>query len=341
MHPPPYGQPPHPYYPPQSYSPTQSYFPPPFQPPRFNPNRNFQRQNSFKPPQRQRSTSLTPKAEESAQDKPPSPVEEPQRPLVEQLVIEDVESRQQQLTPPPSPPSKIFLGNTVLTQGRYHVVSKHPKRYSAYSASLTISRKALPPPDVIQNAISIPPVKVQEDGSQNSSSVTETTPATSHIHTPTPGSPLSTSTSISSIQITPKPISKPPPLIKSFASLLRTSSTAVPKFALPTSSQIGFSVPGNLSVDTSLSPRQHSNLLGLLKTGAGNGPPPQITPRGLVNMGNMCFANSILQALVYTPPFWRLFSELGKYIGNGPVVGSGTQKDGKGTPLVDATYVIL
>ena len=67
----------------------------------------------------------------------------------------------------------------------------------------------------------------------------------------------------------------------------------------------------------------------------------EIRPRGLVNTGNMCFANVILQVLVYSPPFWKMFTELGKYIGNGPVVGSGAQKDGKGTPLTDAVITFL
>jgi len=67
----------------------------------------------------------------------------------------------------------------------------------------------------------------------------------------------------------------------------------------------------------------------------------EIRPRGLLNTGNMCFANVILQVLVYSPPFWRVFTELGKYIGNGPVVGSGAQKDGKGTPLTDSLITFL
>ena len=67
----------------------------------------------------------------------------------------------------------------------------------------------------------------------------------------------------------------------------------------------------------------------------------EIRPRGLVNTGNMCFANVVLQVLVYSPPFWRVFTELGKYIGNGPVVGSGAEKDGKGTPLTDAMITFL
>ncbi|KAI0272070.1 hypothetical protein BGY98DRAFT_922339, partial [Russula aff. rugulosa BPL654] len=57
--------------------------------------------------------------------------------------------------------------------------------------------------------------------------------------------------------------------------------------------------------------------------------------RGLVNTGNTCFANAVLQLLVNSPPFWNLFRELGnleEQRGAG-VPGTG----GSSTPLVDAT----
>ncbi|KAF8604640.1 UCH-domain-containing protein [Ceratobasidium sp. AG-I] len=37
-------------------------------------------------------------------------------------------------------------------------------------------------------------------------------------------------------------------------------------------------------------------------------------PRGLINSGNMCFANVVLQALVYSTPFVRLFETLGRLV---------------------------
>jgi ubiquitin carboxyl-terminal hydrolase 10 len=53
----------------------------------------------------------------------------------------------------------------------------------------------------------------------------------------------------------------------------------------------------------------------------------------------VCFANAVLQILIYCPPFYRLFAELGKYL-TGPVVGA--QKEGsKATPLVGATIEFL
>jgi hypothetical protein len=255
---------------------------------------------------------------------------------------------------------------------------------------------------------------------------TNTTPASSFVHTPTPKSPLSSNISISSppkqgVEQTssdheaeehpPQPpnnsgatsvgdhaetsssnvattskTTKPAPLVKSFASLLRPSPwsntsrlshdggvqlnpskategigshpSGAPlvhteigaggqsRPAIPTSSQIGFSVPALDSEEkdhhplAALAPRQHANLLQLLKSGSGLASrtndsgatsltKPHITPRGLVNTGNLCFANAILQALVYTPPFWRLFDELGKS-------GLITERQGHDTPITAA-----
>ncbi len=50
-------------------------------------------------------------------------------------------------------------------------------------------------------------------------------------------------------------------------------------------------------------------------------------PRGLINTGNMCFANSILQVLAYCVPFSGLFEELGKRV-NADL--------GRRTPLIEA-----
>lgn len=55
-------------------------------------------------------------------------------------------------------------------------------------------------------------------------------------------------------------------------------------------------------------------------------------PRGLINTGNMCFANSILQVLAYCAPLTALFEELGKRL----------QADlGRRTPLIEAMCLFL
>ncbi|KAJ3725428.1 hypothetical protein C8R42DRAFT_718946 [Lentinula raphanica] len=67
-------------------------------------------------------------------------------------------------------------------------------------------------------------------------------------------------------------------------------------------------------------------------------------PRGLINTGNMCFVNSVLQMLIYTPEFAVLVGALGRVASSG-----GTGERGGGisgiagieTPLVDATVEFL
>jgi hypothetical protein len=53
----------------------------------------------------------------------------------------------------------------------------------------------------------------------------------------------------------------------------------------------------------------------------------------------MCFANAVLQLLVYCPPFWKLFKELGRLMGpRGRGEGQGSDS---ATLLVDATVRFL
>jgi ubiquitin carboxyl-terminal hydrolase 10 len=72
----------------------------------------------------------------------------------------------------------------------------------------------------------------------------------------------------------------------------------------------------------------------------------KLRPRGLVNSGNMCFANSVLQVLVYCPPFHAFFAELGKVMNvkskstSGDTTPSSSNIDWK-TPLVQATAEFL
>jgi ubiquitin carboxyl-terminal hydrolase 10 len=54
----------------------------------------------------------------------------------------------------------------------------------------------------------------------------------------------------------------------------------------------------------------------------------------------MCFANAVLQLLVYCPPFWKLFRELGRLMGPRER-GEGQGIGDSATLLVDATVRFL
>ncbi|KAF8467101.1 hypothetical protein DFH94DRAFT_639069 [Russula ochroleuca] len=107
---------------------------------------------------------------------------------------------------------------------------------------------------------------------------------------------------------------------------------------LPASSVIGFSVPSSPPTSR-VSSLPNAEFLSLLCTTpscpTGNTALPHLRARGLVNTGNMCFANAVLQLLVHSPPLWNLFRQLGDLKGlrveGGPATGGGA------TPLVDAT----
>ena len=62
-----------------------------------------------------------------------------------------------------------------------------------------------------------------------------------------------------------------------------------------------------------------------------------------MNSGNMCYANSVLQLLVYCTPFQRLFAELGKLLssssGSAAVSGSDSLVNGSAGPLSSSTSI--
>lgn len=149
-----------------------------------------------------------------------------------------------------------------------------------------------------------------------------------------------------------------PPVKKSWASLLKPSSSTTPgssgpsgRNMLPTSNVVGISIPASaMASSASSTSANKAELVALLTNGpsavgnyasaaaaaannGGAGQMGKLKPRGLVNIGNMCFANSVLQMLVYTVPFQRLFFEIGR-------LSVGPGKEGKDsastTPLVDA-----
>lgn len=66
---------------------------------------------------------------------------------------------------------------------------------------------------------------------------------------------------------------------------------------------------------------------------------PCLRARGIVNTGNMCFVNAILQLLVHCPSFWEL-GVVGRPMGKYGAEKSQNSDAGM-TPLVDATLRFL
>ncbi|TDL27323.1 cysteine proteinase [Rickenella mellea] len=135
------------------------------------------------------------------------------------------------------------------------------------------------------------------------------------------------------------PEEHPPVVKKSWASLLRSGSTS----GLPTSSVVGVSIPAESKPNSAPTQRvaadQRSDLLALLTSGPRrNDGISHIRPRGLVNTGNICFANAVLQVLVYCSPFYRLFSDLEKYLTSQTGADPSTPRS---IPLVEAYVEFL
>ncbi|KAJ3916133.1 hypothetical protein F5877DRAFT_91919 [Lentinula edodes] len=180
---------------------------------------------------------------------------------------------------------------------------------------------------------------------------------TSSEYTETPTSPeLALTPDVAAVSTTTMSPKSPPPLKKSWASILRPTTDPSPP-RIPTSSIVGFSVPadaigssqgGGHAIPTDLKPASNSGptssgisyaAMSVASTKIdfkAKTSPSKIHPRGLINTGNMCFANSVLQLLTYSPPFFHLFHELGR-IGMEDV----KQTSGVQVPLVDATIEFL
>ncbi|KAJ3885725.1 hypothetical protein GG344DRAFT_91194 [Lentinula edodes] len=155
---------------------------------------------------------------------------------------------------------------------------------------------------------------------------------TSSEYTEAPTSPeLALASDVAAVSTTTISPKSPPPLTKSWASLLRSTTDPSPP-RIPTSSIVG-SQGGGQAIPTDLKPASNSGPTSSgISYAAMSVAPSKIHPRGLINTGNMCFANSVLQLLTYSPPFFHLFHELGR-IGMEDV----KQTSGVQVPLVDAT----
>ncbi|KAJ7792833.1 hypothetical protein B0H14DRAFT_3498749 [Mycena olivaceomarginata] len=190
---------------------------------------------------------------------------------------------------------------------------------------------------------------------------------------PAPAPAASTSTSPDAAE--PQPAASllrpPDPPAASTAAAAGTQNRKQKPGGLPTSFMVGFSTPA-AGAGSGAAESVRKNHAALLFRGCKFRfltPPAtsektreeRVTLRGLVNTGNMCFANAVLQVLVYCAPFSSLFARLHALLGEAEfdVAGtgagggvntnpSGAQDDGGGgggvlgpAPLVCATGVFM
>ncbi|KKZ64901.1 ubiquitin thiolesterase [[Emmonsia] crescens] len=134
--------------------------------------------------------------------------------------------------------------------------------------------------------------QIPPSSTQNESQTTDDAPLSAESATATQEAPK------------PTPPARLPP--KSWADLVRTQAPPSTGDASPTSAGIGglgvskgeslFDVINNLGSNA----EQYANKIAFIE------------PRGLVNTGNMCYMNSILQILVFCVPFYEFLDKIGR-----------------------------
>jgi ubiquitin carboxyl-terminal hydrolase 10 len=258
------------------------------------------------------------------------PAESPRNDLPETMSSTETEVSAVSDTPPvPTSPlsssTSVSAPDTAYSQVKS--VSESGERAAGIGASIVIQEST--PADVPEPSAALPSLSLDP-------TVITPEPVSSSV------APVFTPASTSA----PTPASAPPVLKKSWASLLRPTAGetgSASKSSLPTSSVVGFSIPAS-PPPSLVPPVRRAELIALLSGTPPSRPTNQFMPRlrarGLVNSGNMCFANAVLQLLVYCPPFWKLFRELGRLMGPRDR-GEGQGTDGSVTLLVDATVRFL
>ncbi|KAK7206728.1 hypothetical protein BZA70DRAFT_112781 [Myxozyma melibiosi] len=136
-------------------------------------------------------------------------------------------------------------------------------------------------------------------------------------------------------------IVKPPPVKVSTppATQPASSSTQYTTAAAPSSNSTEPASPSSASSESSrssdateleLSTASHSS--ASQSADLFTAPAPALLPRGLVNTGNMCFMNSILQILLYCVPFYSFVDTMGKKL---------THRFDSETPILDSLILFI
>ncbi|KAJ6260387.1 hypothetical protein Dda_4613 [Drechslerella dactyloides] len=140
------------------------------------------------------------------------------------------------------------------------------------------------------------------------------------------------------IQPTTPEVPTPPPAPKSWAELVKRNTSTT---ATTGPSQYPPSVPnGNTATSGASAESQGRTLADVLQTfttrqsasSRTDSTAPLVEPRGLINTGNMCFMNSILQALLFCGPFYMFLDAISRSV----------SFNFKGeTPLIDSMIIFI
>ncbi|KAF9418019.1 hypothetical protein BGZ76_004458 [Entomortierella beljakovae] len=123
-----------------------------------------------------------------------------------------------------------------------------------------------------------------------------------------------------------------PPKLKSWAELVRPKTPITPPVAA-TANGVSTEKPVNPNTKApTVNGAKFDGISDVLYRFKPSYSSPLTQPRGLVNNGNMCFMNAILQPLLHCPPFYNLLMQIGKHV---------VHKFKSTTPLVDSLIMFL